>query len=285
MRSQLARVLGLAVAAAAVGWAQVPRPVPPSSPVPPAPIAQPDAQRTQQELNELFQHYPPSVRRVLALDPSLLSDPSYLAPYPAITSFLAAHPDVIRNPTYYIGPPEDFRRFDNNGPSRAWEETAGDVAGVTAFAVGAALVAWLVRTFMDYRRWNRLTKVQTDAHTKILDRLASNEDLMAYVQSPAGAKFLESSPISLDAAPRSLSAPLGRIIWTGQAGVVLLAGGVGLQIVSRQTTEYDASAPLHALGILGVALGVGLVVSAVISFLISRHLGLVGRPAEPPAHG
>ena len=37
-------------------------------------------------------------------------------------------------------------------------------------------------------------KIQTDAHTKIVDRLASNEDLLAYMQSPAGQRFLTSSP-------------------------------------------------------------------------------------------
>jgi len=32
-------------------------------------------------------------------------------------------------------------------------------------------------------------KIQTDAHTKIVDRLSSNEDLLAYMQSTTGSVF------------------------------------------------------------------------------------------------
>jgi hypothetical protein len=41
----------------------------------------------------------------------------------------------------------------------------------------------------------------------------------------------------------------------------------------------DASQPLHALGVLGIALGLGFLVSAIISFVISQRLGLI----EPPS--
>jgi hypothetical protein len=82
----------------------------------------------------------------------------------------------------------------------------------------------------------------------------------------------------LDAAPRSVGAPLGRILWSIQGGVVLIAGGIGLQVVSARVAD-DASQPLHALGVLGIALGLGFLVSAIISFVISQRLGLI----EPPA--
>jgi hypothetical protein len=131
-----------------------------------------------------------------------------------------------------------------------------------------------VRSLVDYRRWNRLAKVQTDFHTKILDRFTANNDLLTYIQSPAGSKFLQSTPIMLDAAPRSMGAPLGRILWSLQGGIVLMAGGFGLEAVSGRVGE-DAAQPLHALGVLGIALGMGFVASAIISFVISQRLGLV----------
>ncbi len=279
IRTQIGRVVGIGLLAALVMQAQQPGRVPPA---PPVPVAQ-DAQETQQQLSELFQHYPPALRRVLALDPSLLSNPAYLAPYPALSAFLSAHPDVLRDPAYYVGRPDEPQR-DVTGTARVWEEMVTDVSVFAGFALAVSLIAWLIRTFIDSRRWNRLTKVQTDVHTKILDRLSSNDDLLAYMNSPAGSKFLESAPIVLDAGPRSVSAPLSRILWTVQGGVVLLAAGVGLEIVSRQLI-YDAAVPIHALGILGMALGIGFILSAIISFMISRHLGLVNRLAEPPAQG
>lgn len=290
------RILGLGIFAALLIHAQPVSPQPralPAAPSAPQPrqvdvhqndVQQTDAQQTQEELSELFRHYPPALRRVLALDPTLLGNQAYLAPYPALSNFLTAHPEVLRDPSFYVGQPEGFQQRDVTGTARVWEEMVTDVSVFAGFALAVSLIAWLIRTFIDSRRWSRLSKVQTDVHTKILDRLTSNEDLLAYMQSPAGSKFLESSPIVLDPAPRSLSAPISRILWTVQGGIVLLAAGVGLEIISRQLT-YDAAVPLHALGILGMALGVGFIASAIISFMISRHLGLVGRAAESSTHG
>ncbi len=244
-------------------------------------VEQPDAPRTRDELTRLLEHYPPALRNVLALDPGLASDQSYLAPYPGLISFLNAHPEITRDPSFYFGEgvfPQ--RHEDPNGRAIGlWESVLGGLAALTAFGMGLSLIVWLIRTLVDYKRWSRLAKVQTDAHTKILDRLTANEDLLSYIQSPAGAKFLESSPILLDAGPRSMGAPLGRILLSIQAGVVLMAGGIGLQTVSARTTDPSAT-PLHALGILAIALGAGFLVSAIISFVISQRLGLI----EPATH-
>ncbi len=143
-----------------------------------------------------------------------------------------------------------------------------------AACIAIGVLTWLIRTFINYRRWLRLVKVQTDVHSKLLDRFTGHDDLLAYIQSPAGSKFLQSSPIALDAGPRSLGAPLGRILWSVQAGVVLTAGGIGLQFVSARVSE-DASQPLHALGVLAVALGLGFVVAAAAAYWLSRKLGLI----------
>jgi hypothetical protein len=237
---------------------------------------QPDAERTRESLVQLLEHYPPSLRGVLALDPGLLGNQAYLAPYPALASFLAAHPDVVRNSSYYIGRYADSRYQLGHAAQAAemWRDILSDLGVFAGFGMAIGLLTWLIRTLIDYRRWQRLSKVQTEVHAKLMDRFTSNEDLLAYVQSPAGKRFLESSPITLDAGPRSMGAPLGRIMWSLQAGMVLLAAGVGLQVAAGQLTD-DASQPLHVLGILGIAVGVGFVVSSLISFLLSQRLGLI----------
>ena len=97
------------------------------------------------------------------------------------------------------------------------------------FGMAIGVLVWLIRTIIDYRRWNRLSKVQTDVHTKLLDRFTANNDLLAYIQSPAGSKFLESSPIKLDAwsAERGCAARWADSL-VGARGLVLVAGGIGL---------------------------------------------------------
>jgi hypothetical protein len=265
------------------GWAQAPHQ---SATV--VTVEQPDAQRTRDELSRLLEHYPPALRNVLALDPALLDNQSYLGPYPALVSFLNAHPEIARNPSYYV-PQNSGPRLPEDHDARVmelWRQVFDGLAAFGGFGMAIALLVWLIRTLVDYRRWNRLAKVQTDVHTKILDRFTANDDVLAYIQSPAGSKFLESSPILLDAAPRSVGAPLSRILWSVQGGVVLLAGGIGLQVVSTRLSD-DASQPLHALGVLGIALGLGFVVSAIISFVISQRLGLIesASPLRPETPG
>jgi hypothetical protein len=238
-------------------------------------IEQPDAERVREELSGLLDRYPPSLRSVLQTDPSLLGNQSYLATYPALASFLNAHPEAAGNPEFYVGTDHGPRR---DPAFEMWQNVLAGLAVFLGFGMAVGLVTWLIRTWIDYRRWSRLAKVQTDVHTKLLDRFTGNEDLLAYIQSPAGSKFLESSPITLDAGPRSVAAPLGRILWSVQAGLVLAAAGIGLRFVSGQVGG-DASQPLQVLGVLGIALGLGFVISAIISFVISQRLGLIERAA------
>jgi hypothetical protein len=259
--------------------------VPPAQPAQPAPfvgIEPPNAQWTRDRLSQLMQRYPPELRNVLSLDSTLLGNQSYLAPYPALASFLNEHPEIARNPSFYFGPAFNPQTANRSQVIEAWHSSISDLETLTGFVAAFILIGWLMRNLMDYRRWIRQNKVQTEVHTRLLERLTGNEELLAYIQSPAGAKFLESSPITLDAGPRNVGAPLGRILWTIQAGVVLIAGGVGLLMVEAKMTD-DAAQAFHALGILGVALGAGFVISAIISFMISRHLGLVEIPPRPRA--
>lgn len=259
--------LGVWLAAVALGQA--------TAPVKGVAAAEPpDAERTKQEFHQLLDHYPPALKRVLALDPALMANQAYLAPYPGVVAFLGAHPEIARNPGFYV----DEVRYERPDPAgRAidlWKDVLGGLAAFIAFGMAISVIVWLIRTLVDYRRWSRLSKVQTDVHTKLLDRFTSNEDLMAYIQSPAGAKFLQSTPILLDAGPRTVAAPLGRILWSLQGGVVLLAAGIGLMVIAARV-PYEAGQPLQAMGVLAIALGAGFMISAAVSFFISRRLGLI----------
>lgn len=243
---------------------------------------QPDANRVKETLRQLLERYPPNLRAVLATDPSLLNNEPYLAPYPALTAFLGEHPDIARNPSFYLGEGLEHRQPpDREGRAMdLWRDMFSDFAGLAAGGMAVALLVWLIRTLVDYRRWARLAKVQADAHAKLLDRFTANEELLAYIQSPAGRNFLQSAPITLESGPRSLSAPLGRILWSLQGGVVLIAGGLGMQAIATRVSG-ELAQPFRALGILALALGLGFVVSAAASYLLSRRLGLLEHATQP----
>jgi len=148
------------------------------------------------------------------------------------------------------------------------------------FGIGA--IAWLLRSAIDYRRWLRAMKIQTEAHTKIVDRLASNEDLLAYMQSTAGQRFLTSSPMTpptMDLITPPMGAPFNRILWSVQAGVVLTTAGAGLWLAKSGVLDEAAQA-MQVVATLTMALGVGFVLSALASYGLSRQLGLVSSPAN-----
>jgi hypothetical protein len=248
-----------------------------------------DANETRDRLRTVLGQYPPSLHEVLRLDPSLLTNNAYLAPYPRLAAFLAQHPQVAHNPGFFIGEVHSGRWDPPNPRREAMEMWQGMMAGLAmliVFLTVTMVLSWLVRTLIDYRRWLRLSKVQTEVHTKLLDKFSSNEDLSAYLQSASGRKFLEAAPIPLDMGPRSISAPLGRILWSVQAGLVLALGGIGLQYVSAGIVD-EAKQPIYAMGVLALMFGIGFVLSAVISYLLSQRLGLlenkplVGAPAPP----
>jgi len=257
----------------------------PATPVQPqrldiAPVDERSAQDTRQRLNEILRDYPPSLTQVLRLDPTLLNSADYLAPYPALAAYIGQHPEVARHPTFYLGQPD----FEDNSQEDARSRTIrefGDVMRMTVVLCGFiaffVTVTWLARLIVEHRRWLRATKTQTDTHSKLLERMTSNEDLLAYIQTPAAQHFLQAEPIGLDAAPRSIGAPVSRILWSVQAGVVLGVLGVGLWFIRNRIFE-EISGPLLLVSTLAMALGAGFALSAAVAYLLSLRLGLLESP-------
>lgn len=239
------------------------------------------AEQTREMLDRVLEAYPPAVGRVFKLDPSLMSTPSYLAPYPELSAYLAEHPEVVRNPGYFLEHVSMPENPYNDPRRREREEMLAVLAGVgvfIAFLVIIGVLTWLIRLIVTHRRWNRLSRVQFETHTKLLDRFTSNDELLAYVQTPAGRRFLESAPIPVQDAQGSMAAPLSRILWSVQAGIVLLVLGAGFLQVSRQFSEEPAQV-FTVAGILSLAFGAGFIVSAIAAYGLSRKLGLLERPA------
>jgi hypothetical protein len=241
-----------------------------------------DARETRERLIQLLRQYPPAVGEVLQRDPSLLSRTDYLAPYPALVAFLQQNPQVARNPSFFLG------RFDYYEPrptDRSLEMFQVILAGIGAAMAGAAflgVLVWVIRSVIDHRRWLRLTRTQAEVHTKLLDRMTTNEDLLAYIQSPAGRRFLESTPITLEHEPRMTNAPLSRIVWSLQAGMVLATLGIGFWFVQGRVNP-EAGEGFFVIGVIALALGVGFTASAIMAYLISARLGLVHRPKAEEA--
>lgn len=238
------------------------------------------AKETREAFYKVLEQYPPALGRIMRLDPTLMTNPGYLSTYPALATFLQQNPDVPRNPGYYLeqydpnfvfARPEDPKRES----LRMWRNYLEFMGAFIVFAIVVSGVIAIARYIVEYRRWYRVSKMNAEVHNKILDRFGSNEELLAYIDSPAGRRFLEVSPAPVSpGAARPMGAPYGRIMLSVQIGVLLIALGIGLLLVSNRAIE-EVQEMLASISVLAFCLGVGSVVSAVASYLLSRRLGLL----------
>jgi hypothetical protein len=270
----LVAVLGFCAPAEAQ---QAPAPAAPAA-APYAPPAIPqDAEFVRNQLQDILRGYPRSVGEVLRRDPSLMARADYMAAYPQLSAFLAQHPEVPRNVEFYFeGYGSWGRQYDPE-----FEALAAMLAGIAVFlGVGGflAVVAWLVRAIINHRRWLKASQVQADVHSKLMERMHTNEELLAYVQSPAGRRFLEAAPLRPEA-ETTTNAPIGSIVWSMMAGIVLATVGMGFRLAGSYIGEAEAQKAFMVVGIIILSLGVGFMFASVTAYVLSSRLGLFPKPA------
>jgi hypothetical protein len=238
------------------------------------------ADEVKSDFKDVLNQYPPALGKMLKLDPGLMNNQAYLAPYPAVSAFIQQHPEVPRDPAYYLD-------FVNTGDDRLNDETrqrerlirlSEDVmAGIAIFvAIGGIVltVMWILRFVIEHRRWLRATTLQADMQNKLLERMSSSNELLSYVQSPAGQNLLQGVPVSIDPAPaRNIAAPFTRILLSIQIGFILASGGAGLLVV-RDSLGVDFQGIALVIGTIGVSLGVGFGLAAAASYLLSQKFRL-----------
>ena len=244
---------------------------------------------TQQGLIKLVR-LSPTLVEVLERDPSLLADEAYVGRVnPELAQYVVAHPEVARNPDFYLFTEldrEHNRHFDvlqrkiwpnEGGPQR--EESPGErvmqlIVPYLVFVCVLAAVLWLIYVLLQNRRWTRASRLQVEAHTKLMDRFGSNQELLAYMQSEAGRRFLEAAPIPMDIeAGQRLPNVVSRVLLSLQVGVVLGLLGFGLLFLRRALPHEGA--PLLVIGTVFLMPGLGFVVSAVITWVLAGKLGLM----------
>lgn len=248
---------------------------------------------TQTELIRLLR-LSPTLTTVVSHDPSLLSNQEYVARNnPQLAAFLAAHPDVARNPEFYLfshlkhsdgEPDEALERAvwpdvyrERPGPSsfdRFWD----GFIPLLAFAVGVTAILWLARVFLENRRWNRIFKMQSDVHTKLIEKFTSNQELASYMETEAGRKFLEAAPIPVGFEQNQrMPSAVARVLTPVQTGIVMVLLGIGLLSLRHASPETDV--PMLILGTVVLMPGIGFIISAGVSWLLASRLGLMPETA------
>jgi hypothetical protein len=244
----------------------------------------PGANGTRGELYLILQKYPPRLGEVLRMDHSLLSNESYLTPYPELRTFLQQHPEVLRDPEFFVGNSSliEIDRYPPRRNNSPLEDLLRTLVPLSIFFAVVAVLMWIVRSVVDHRRWLRVWRAQAEAHSKLLDRMTNNEDMLAYLQTPAGKRFFESSAMPVDFPPVRTNLPAGRILWSVQVGLLLLLGGISIQFVHMDGLQPGELGALNLLSVVGIGLGISFILGAAASYMISAKLGLLEEPARRP---
>ncbi len=232
----------------------------------------------------------PTLTTVVARDPSLLSNQEYVSRNnPELAKFLQSNPEIARNPDFYL-----FTELHGDGVSpdqalerKVWPAFAGPPRESPTLryfmnAVGPFLVLlcilgtllWLIRLLLENRRWGRIFKLQTEVHGKLIDKFSTNQELLTYMDTEAGRRFLEAAPIPVDfERAQRVPSPVARVLTPLQIGVVLTLLGAGLLFLRNSLAEM--ADPLLVLGIVVLMPGLGFIISAGITWVLARHLGLM----------
>jgi len=253
-----------------------------------------DVGGTQEQLLTLLR-LSPKLTSVVTRDPSLLANQDYISHNnPELAQFLESHPEIARNPDFYL-----FTNLGDGGGGREralerkiWPETqgGGDVSGdmmrtLTSLLVFVGVLSaliWLIRVLLENRRWSRTFKLQAEVHGKLIDKFGSNQELLAYMNTAPGKRFLEAAPIPVDfERDQRLPSPVARVLTSLQLGVVLIVLDLGVLFLRHRVPLGPF--PLLVIGTLGLMLGLGLVVSAGITWLLARRLGLLPRTTDADA--
>ncbi len=255
-----------------------------------------DVAANQTELIQLLR-LSPTLTTVVARDPSLLSNQEYVARNnPQLAAFLAAHPEVARNPAFYLF---SHLKHDDGQPDEALERAVwpdvyrsqpqvssfqavwSDAVPLLAFACGLTGIFLLARMFVENRRWSRVFKLQSEVHGKLIDKFTGNQELASYMETEAGRKFLEATPIPIGIEQdRRMPSAVARILTPLQAGIVMVLLGIGL--LSLRHAGPDMDEPMLVFGTVVLMPGIGFIISAGVSWLLAAKLGLMPTDTAGP---
>jgi hypothetical protein len=258
---------------------------------------------SQQQLISFFAAHI-DVYSELLKQPRLIRDNAYLQRHPELAAFLKDHPEVAQRSAFAevwpvpvemgaeavpflgretlagpCGPALKIQALQNEVEKvRSGRDAArydfGDVGPFLVFVIILGALLWVFKVILDNRRWGKVAKVQAEVHSKLLEKFGNSQELLTYMGTEPGKRFLESQPFQLEAeGARPTPYPLGRMLFSMQLGVVLLLVGLGLLFLRSHVTE--GAQGCLVLGTLASTVGIGFLLSTAASYGLSQHLGLL----------
>lgn len=129
-----------------------------------------------------------------------------------------------------------------------------------------AFFAWLVWVVFSTIRRYKIAKLQAEVQNKLLEKVGSGQELLAYAQTDAGKTLIESLRVE------GIS-PYARIIGAMQTAIVMVSLGVALLFLRNQVSGAEQG--FLVFGTLITVLGIGFGVSSAASYYLSKTFGLL----------
>ncbi len=141
----------------------------------------------------------------------------------------------------------------------------GEAIAVTLIFVGIpTVVGWIFRTYLGHKQFMKMLQLKAETNARMMDKFGSDAAFLDYLKSDAQLKMFE-----VKAPEPRMPAPYMRMLTTIQIAFVLLSAGFACLYIRQYMFEGDRDAFLF-LGTLGVALGLGSLLSAGAAFLVAR---------------
>ncbi len=128
------------------------------------------------------------------------------------------------------------------------------------------MVGWVIGVCVSAMRHRVNVRTQTELHNRLLEKFDSASEFAAYLQTEAGQRFFDSL-IS------DRVTPMSKILGSIQNGTILSILGMGLLFLGVIYRASDEGV-FTIFGVIALALGAGFLISAGISYRLSKTWGL-----------
>ena len=143
-------------------------------------------------------------------------------------------------------------------------EVLAPLLGVVVLVLSATVV-W--RSTLHARLQRDLATQQAETQRRLLERFETPQALAEYLGSDAGKKLMELPSIEK-------ATVFDRVLSSVRAGILLIAIGAAFYLLRGYVTDEGQDA-FAVLGGLALALGGGAILSAIVTFVLSKKWGLL----------
>ena len=136
---------------------------------------------------------------------------------------------------------------------------------------GLVITGWVIFIIVDGIRRRQQLRATADFQARLLERIGSAREFAEFLTTEPGERFLATMRPA-DAGAES------RLFGSVRSGLVALFVGIAVFLFTAVSNIDPAGATiLHFVGAIGLAVGLGLLVSAVLALRLADRIGMNGR--------